>query len=79
MNRLAPWLLAAVALAGCAKSTYRPTAKMNSPRAVAVFMGYGADQPGLLRPLVAVANNRGDDLRLLDAVTDKALESPTLV
>jgi hypothetical protein len=79
LNRLAPWLLAAVALASCAKSTYRPTAKMNSPHAVAVFMGYGADQPGLLRPLVAVANNRGDDLRLLDAVTDKALESPTLV
>jgi hypothetical protein len=79
VNRLAPLLLAAVALAGCAKNTARPTAKMIGPKGVAVYHGYGADQPGLLRPLVAVANTGGDDLRIIDAVTNKVLEGPTLV
>jgi hypothetical protein len=79
VNRLAPWLLAAVALAGCAKNTSRPTAKMNGPQGVAVYQGYGADQPGVLRSLVAVANTRGDDLRIIDAVTDKVMAGPTVV
>lgn len=76
MNRLAPWLLAAVALAGCAKNTARPSAKMNGPQGVAVYRGLGADQPGVPRMLVAVANTRGDDLRIIDAVTDQVLAGP---
>lgn len=79
MNRLAPWLLAVLAMAGCAKSTAKPPAKMLGPQGVAVYRGFGADQPGVLRPLVAVANTRGDDLRIIDAVTDKVLVGPTLV
>ena len=78
MNRLAPWLLAAAALAGCAKNTARPSAKMSGPQGVAVYRGLGADQPGVLRMLVAVANTRGDDLRIIDAVTDKVLAGPTV-
>ncbi len=84
MNRLAPWLLAVVAVAivgaaGCAKNTSRPTAKMQGPQGVAVYRGFGADQPGVLRTLLAVANTRGDDLRIVDAVTDQVLAGPTLV
>ncbi len=82
MNRLAPWLLAAaaaVAAAGCAKNTSRPGAKLHGPQGVAVYRGFGVDQPGVLRPLLAVANTRGDDLRIVDAVTDRVLEGPTLV
>ena len=79
VNRLAPWLLAVVAFAGCAKNTSRPSAKMNGPQGVAVYQGFGTDQPGVLRPLVAVANTRGDDLRIIDAVTDKVLAGPTVV
>lgn len=78
MNRLAPWLLAAVALAGCAKNTARPSAKMAGPQGVAVYRGLGADQPGVARMLVAVANTRGDDLRIIDAVTDQVLAGPTV-
>jgi hypothetical protein len=82
VNRLAPWLLAAaaaVAAAGCAKNTSRPTGKMQGPEGVAVYRGFGVDQPGVLRPLLAVANTRGDDLRIIDAVSDRVLEGPTLV
>ncbi len=79
MKHLTPWLLAVLALAGCAKNTARPTAKMNGPTGVAVFRGYGTDQPGTLRHLVAVSNTRGDDLRVIDAVTDQVLLGPTLV
>jgi hypothetical protein len=81
VNRLAPWLLAAAAVvaAGCAKNTSRPGAKLHGPQGVAVYRGFGVDQPGVLRPLLAVANTRGDDLRIIDAVTDRVLEGPTLV
>ncbi len=79
MKRLAPWVLALAVLAGCAKNTARPSAKMNAPQGVAIFRGYGADQPGVLRPLVAVANTNGDDLRIIDAVTSKVLAGPTQV
>ena len=79
MNRLTPWLVAVLALAGCAKNTSKPTAKMQGPTGVALFRGYDADLPGSLRHLVAVSNTRGDDLRIIDAVTDKVLLGPTLV
>ena len=79
MNRATPWLLALLAMAGCAKNTTRPSGKMHGPQGVAVYHGLAADQPGVLRTLVAVANTRGDDLRLIDAVTDKVLLGPTLV
>jgi hypothetical protein len=79
VNRLVSTLLLAVVLASCTKNTSRPSAKLNGPQGVAVYRGYGLDQPGVLRPLVAVANTRGDDLRIIDAITDKPLEGPTLV
>jgi hypothetical protein len=79
VSRLAMTLLVIFAASGCAKSTARPPARMSGPQGVAVYRGYGTDRPGVLRPLVAVANTRGDDLRLLDPVTDKILQGPTLV
>jgi hypothetical protein len=79
VKRLTPWLLVAIALAGCAKSTSRPSAKMKGPTGVALFRGYAADAPGTLRQLVAVSNTRGDDLRVIDAMTNQVLLGPTLV
>jgi hypothetical protein len=79
VKRLTPWLLAVLALAGCSKSTARPGAKFQGPQGVAVFRGYAIDQPGALRSLVAVANTHGDDLRLVDAVSNKVLSAPTQV
>lgn len=79
MNRLAPLCLALLAFAGCAKNTSRPTAKMKGPTGVALFRGFGSDAPGTLRTMVAVSNTRGDDLRVIDAVTDKVMLGPTLI
>jgi hypothetical protein len=79
VTRLGPYVLAILGLAGCAKNSARPTATMRGPTAVAVYRGYGMSQPGVLRHLVAVANTRGDDLRVIDAVSDKVELGPTLV
>ncbi len=79
MSRLVTSVLVAMAVAGCAKNTARPTLKMNGPTGIAVYRGYGASQPGVLRHLLAVSNTRGDDLRIIDAVTDQGELGPTLV
>ena len=52
---------------------------MSGPQGVAAYYGYAIDQPGTRRALVAVANTRGDDPRLIDAVTDQVLSAPTVV
>ena len=79
MNRLVSTLLLAALMAGCAKNTSRPSLRLNGPTGVVVYRGHGTSQPGKLRHLLAVANTRGDDLRIIDAVTDQAEASPTLV
>jgi hypothetical protein len=79
VNRLVSTLALALLISGCAKNTSRPSLRLNGPTGVAVYRGHGISQPGKLRPLLAVANTRGDDLRIIDAVTDQAEISPALV
>jgi hypothetical protein len=74
-----PLFLAFSLLAGCAKNTALPTAKLASPFGVAAFRGYNLESPGLLRHMVAVSNSRGDDLKIIDAVTDRVVLAPAVV
>jgi hypothetical protein len=72
-------LLAAALLAACNKTSTRPSIRLNGPSAVAVFHGKTLRDPDNLRAYLAVANLRGDDLRLLDAVDGKAVVAPGLI
>jgi hypothetical protein len=76
---LAPAALALAALAACTSSSSRPGARFRSPSAVAVYRGYSLDRPSELRPYVAVANARGDDLRIVDGITDRPVLAPALI
>jgi hypothetical protein len=66
-------------LAACNKTSARPGLRLNGPSAVAVFSGLTGRDPAALRPYLAVANERGDDLRILDATDGKAVLAPGLV
>ncbi|HET9553299.1 MAG TPA: hypothetical protein VFP50_10055 [Anaeromyxobacteraceae bacterium] len=79
IRRSIPFLVAVALLAGCGKTTTRPAAGLKGSAAVAVFRGYLADQPAVLRQHVAVANVLGDDLKFLDAQDAKVVLAPTLV
>jgi hypothetical protein len=79
IRRSIPFLVAVALLAGCGKTTTRPGAGLRGSAAVAVFRGYLADQPALLKQHVAVANVLGDDLKFLAAENGNAVLAPTLV
>jgi hypothetical protein len=72
-------LLALVLLAGCSKNTTRPGASFQSPSGVTVFRGYTGQAPAALGTYVAVADARGDDIRLINAVDNTIVLSQTLV
>ena len=73
-------LLAALAmLAACGGTSSRPGVRLNGPSAIAVFRGVTTRDAANLRSYMAIANERGDDLRLLDAVDGKAVLAPGLV
>lgn len=76
---LAALLAAAGPLAGCSKTHARPGLKLNGPSALAVYRGVTERDPTALRTYLAVANERGDDLRILDAVDGQAVLAPGLV
>jgi hypothetical protein len=64
--------------AGCGAGSERPGAELRTPGALAAFYGFVASKDGL-RHLLAVANERGDELRLIDLADDSVIESPGLV
>ncbi len=73
-------LLAALALASaCSKTSARPGLRFNGPSGVAVFHAKTATDPNAYRAYLAVANARGDDLRILDAIDGKAVLAPALI
>jgi hypothetical protein len=72
-------LVALALLAGCKNTSTRPSLRLSGPAAVAVFKGFTARDPAALRTYFAVANERGDDLRILDAVDGQAVLAPALV
>lgn len=67
------------ALAACDKTSARPGLRLNGPSAVAVFQGLSSRDATTLRHYLAVANERGDDLRVLDADDGKAVLAPGLI
>lgn len=76
---LAALLATAAPLAGCTKTRARPGLKLNGPSAVAVYRGLTERDPVALRTYLAVANERGDDLRIIDAVDGRAVLAPGLI
>jgi hypothetical protein len=76
----ARWLLTLTAIAsGCSGGSEKPGALLHGPGALAVFDGIVAHDSGSIRPYLAIANERGDDLRLLDIVTSPGLVFPLSV
>lgn len=69
----------AVAAAACSGGSQKPGAVLHGPGALAIFDGIVAHGSGTLRPYVAVANQRGDELRLIDQTDDQVVESPGLI
>jgi hypothetical protein len=76
----ARWLLTLTAIAaGCSGGSEKPGALLHGPGALALFNGIVAHDSGSLRPYLAIANERGDDLRLLDTTDNHIVTSPGLV
>jgi hypothetical protein len=69
----------AVAAAACSGGSQKPGAVLHGPGALAIFDGIVAHGSGTLRPYVAVANQRGDELRLIDQTDNQVVESPGLI
>jgi hypothetical protein len=76
-----PVLLALLVLlgAGCTGGSSTLGARFNGPTALAPFVGITAKVPGVLRPYVAVANSRGDELRIVDPADDAVVIGPGLI
>ena len=74
--RLRAAFVAAAMSVACAKSPVPTPGSFSGPGAAAVFVGWTPARPGSPWPYLAVANTRGDELRILDPATDKTLLSP---
>lgn len=76
-------LLALLALLGgataCSKTSARPGPRLSGPSAVAVYRGLTTRDATALRHYLAVSNERGDDLRLIDAIDGQPVLAPGLV
>ena len=69
----------AVAATACSGGSEKPGAVLHGPGALAIFDGIVAHESGTIRPYVAVANQRGDELRLIDQTDNQVVESPGLI
>jgi hypothetical protein len=73
-------LLAVALLAACNKTSSKPGPRFNGPSAVALFHGLTTRVPTApSHPYLAVANLRGDELRLVDAVDGGVVLAPSLI
>jgi len=81
VSRARPTLLLAAALAvtGCTGSSAKPGAILRGPGALAIFDGIVSHDGGAMRTYLAVGNERGDELRLVDVADNEVVESPGLV
>lgn len=78
MNRAGILLVASALAAGCSKSGDTPGALLRGPGALAVLDAVVAHESGAQRKYLAVANTRGDELRLVDLTDNEVVESPGL-
>ncbi len=73
-------LIGVVALAACHTAPPPETAAFHEPASAAAFLGWTHERPRAAYPLpvpyLAVANQRGDELRLIDLATTKPVMSP---
>ena len=69
-------VLAGALVAACGSTPTVESASFRGPTAAAVFAGRGPSRPGVLWPYLAVANGRGDELRIVDPAADQAVRSP---
>lgn len=79
MKRISLIAAFAAAAAACSGGSEKPGALLRGPGALAVFDGIVAHGTGTIRPYLAVANERGDELRLVDTTDNEIVESPGLV
>lgn len=70
--------LVALAAAACSGTKEKPGALLHGPAAIAAFDGIVAHDDYALRPYLAIANERGDELRLIDLADNHVVESPGL-
>lgn len=73
------FVLSLLAGAACSGGSSKPGAVLRGPGALAIFQGIVAQDAWDQRPYLAIGNERGDELRLLDLVTGKVVLSPGLV
>lgn len=80
MNRpsILAFLALALASAACSGGSEKPGAMFRGPAALAIFQGRVTHDDGGLHPYLAVANVRGDELRLVHLDDDEVVESPGL-
>ncbi|MBK9518830.1 MAG: hypothetical protein IPO09_16060 [Anaeromyxobacter sp.] len=71
-------LVALLLAAACTQTSTRPGIRLDGPSAVAVFQAV-TTRDAALRAYVAIANERGGDLRLLDAIDGAAVLAPGLI
>jgi hypothetical protein len=64
--------------AGCSDTTDTPGALLRGPGALAVFDGVVRHESGSQRKYLAIANTRGDELRLVDLTDNEVVSSPGL-
>lgn len=77
MKRISLVAALAVAVSACSGGSSKPGALLHGPGALAFFDGRAAGAS--IRTYLAVANQRGDELRLLDTTDDQIVASPGLV
>lgn len=70
--------VAIAALAGCGSSAPNVGAQFSGPTDVVPFRGITVDSPDV-RDYLAVASGRGNELRIVDLASDKAVLGPTVV
>ncbi|BDG08043.1 hypothetical protein [Anaeromyxobacter paludicola] len=68
-----------LALSGCGSSSVTVGARFSGPAAVVAFQGVTRAHPGTLQTYFAVASSRGDELQIIDPVTESAVVGPGVV
>jgi hypothetical protein len=79
VNRARCIVILAALAAGCSGGSEKPGGVLRGPGALAAFDGIVAHETGTQRLYLAVANERGDELRLVDATDNEVVTSPGLV
>jgi len=75
-RRILSLAVAAALLAACKNTSSKPGPRFLGPAGLAMFQGVTVRSPALVHPYLAVADLRGDELRLIDPVDGEAVLAP---